>query len=542
MKRSLSSLALLLVLSTPVFAQAPETGAAQVSAAPGRIVYHLEKSLLPRKGRSVVELELLRGGERFLMESHEVARRGTETTMRIELAAQSPEVRQELLALDRAELPGTLVLVVRLDGREIERLPFHDVIGYDRLLRREASVPARKSLAPPSQLGSISAAETVQDCENRCNTNYNTCIFTTPSCQGMDWCPQCEDQLNSCLGGCIACQTDYCLTCGLPFTWTDDDADTVPDRLEYSLAHQFFPNILLQHFDKDLQPSYFYNNWTVPFTVNRVTQGFCDQDKECLEIRYGTAYKEDYGDNILGISGHHGDGEFYAALVQRTTDWTTASTSATYWQMVRDFTAAHWNTSGDSSRYGAYGKCPVICSSYNSNEQGCTANSKWCSWQRSLCYGIADYQNLPCINHWEQEDCRASGCSWKASSCVAPVRIACDSTTPVTVAPTFYAAERKHGVYHTDQECEQGGLFSADTCPYNQYNLRSYKGQKLQNVGTETWHSDSIIYSPGGCSLYDVWSGNEFGGSNSNYRAAFRYQFNWDIPIIPFSPIGGPTF
>lgn len=510
LKRILFLLILLLVLSPSAFAQ----------AAPEGVVYNLSKGKLPKKGKSVVELELLLKGERYLVESHEIARSGTVDPVRIELAAQSPEVRQQLLALNRTELPRNLVLVVRLDGREIDRLPLNDVLGYDRLLRQEAkpTAPARKSAT--------------EDCENQCHSDYNLCIFTTPSCQGMDWCPQCEEELNSCLAGCsFTCSQDLCLTCGLPFTWADDDGDTVLDRLEFNLAHQFFPNILLQHFDKDLQPSYFFNDWTIPFTVNRVTQGFCDQDKECLEIRYGIAYREDYGDNILGISGHHGDGEFYAALVQRTTDWVTASTNVSSWQMIRDFTAAHWNTSGDSSRYGAYGQCPPPCSSYNRNQQGCAANSQWCDWQRSLCYGTGDQQGLPCINHWEEEDCRASGCSWKASACVSPVRISCDSTAPVTSAPVFYAAERKHGLYHTDPECEQGGLFSADTCPYNQYNLRSYKGKRLQNVGTELQHSDSIIYSPGGCSLYDVWSGNEFGGSDSNYRSAFRYPFNWDIPI-----------
>ena len=524
MKRILPLLALLLFPSLAAFAQ-PE---------PERILYHLDKSKLPRKGRSaVVEIEVLRGGERFLLERHEISGRAVEAS-RIELAAQSPEVRRDLLALSRAEHRGNLVMVVRLDGQEIDRLPFQDAVDYDRLMRREASPP----------LASATAPLTTQECENQCHSNYNRCIFTTPSCQGMGYCPQCEEQLNRCIGSCNvpACSTDLCLTCGLPFTWTDDDGDTVPDRLEYQLAHHFFPNILLQYLDKDLAPSYLFRNWTLPFTVNPVRQGACDQDKECLEIRYGTAYTQDYGDPDLGgYSGHHGDGEFYAALVQRTTTWSTASTSVSYWQMVRDFTAAHWNTPGDSSRYGAYGNCPKSCSPYNNDEAGCT-NSGWCSWQRELCYGTGDSQGLPCINHYWEEDCRASGCSWKPSACATPVRIACDATTPATSPRTFYAAEGKHGIYHTDAECESGGLFSADACPYNQYNLSSYKGTKLQNVGTELAHSDSVIYAPDGCYLYDVWSGNEFGRSHSNYRDAFRYPFNWLFPVPRFTLPTGPIF
>lgn len=122
-----------------------------------------------------------------------------------------------------------------------------------------------------------------------------------------------------------------------------------------------------------------------------------------------------------------------------------------------------------------------------------------------------------------------------------PVRMACDATAPVTSARTFYAAEGKHGLYHTDAECESGGLFSADACPYNQYNLSAYKGSKLQNVGTSLAHSDSVIYAPDGCFLYDVWSGREFGGSESNYRDAFLYPFNWLFPksrlLLPTGPI-----
>jgi hypothetical protein len=533
-KRTLFFLALLL-FSLASFAQAPP--------APERIVYHLGQTALPKAGKSVVELEVLRKGETFLVESHSLARGGTAPTVPIALAAGTPEVRRELLALSRTELRSTLELVVRVDGKVVERLPFRDVLDYDRLLR--ADKPAGP-VARSAPLKSLSSPATAEDCENQCYNDYDMCRFTTPSCQGLDWCPQCEDQLNTCLLNCPIsnpCTTDLCLTCGLPFTWTDDDADVVPDRLEYYLAHQFFPNILLQRFEHDLSVAYVYKNWAMPFTVQPVYQGMCDQDKECLEIRYGTAYTQDYGDNILGISSHFGDNEFYVALVQRTTDWATASTSASYWRMIRDFTAAHWSTDGDSSRYGAYGHCPPPCGAYANDEQSCTANSKWCSWSRSLCYGISNQPGDSCINHWEQEDCRSYGCYWKASSCTAPVAILCDSSTPVTTAPNFYAAERKHGIYHTDWECEMGGLFDADACPYNAYNLRNYKGQKLQNVGTEFAHSDSIIQYPDGCYLYDVWSGIEFGGTNSNYRKIFKHQFNWYIPITTqFSPTGGPIF
>jgi hypothetical protein len=77
----------------------------------------------------------------------------------------------------------------------------------------------------------------------------------------------------------------------------------------------------------------------------------CDEDYECLEIRYGIAYFYDHGLVItaclLGfctsevVGEHGGDSEFYAALVRRTTPYATAQTSATSWQLIRDFTAAH---------------------------------------------------------------------------------------------------------------------------------------------------------------------------------------------------------
>jgi hypothetical protein len=238
--------------------------------------------------------------------------------------------------------------------------------------------------------------------------------------------------------------------------------------------------------------------------------GVCSGDFQCLEIRFGLAYIEDFGDSIF--AGHAGDSEFYALIVSRTQAWSVAQASSGYWQMIRDFTAAHWGTSVDSSVYGAYGACP---SQYAGSCSGIPDPS---SGERS-CYRMTSYE-------W----CASSGCQWTFSCQVPP---ACYSSQPAPGAVTLYASEKKHATYHSDSECDHGGFQwywgeGEDECPNTDlYSLRSFMGDLLQNVGNSSVQSvDKLMQYPDMCALYDVWGGQGF-ASSTPYSEHFNKTLNW---------------
>jgi hypothetical protein len=113
-----------------------------------------------------------------------------------------------------------------------------------------------------------------------------------------------------------ACSHTACTlgSCDQPEEGVDLDRDGVPDRLEYDLAHRFFPRIKLQTSSEDLRQSYLFHDRSIPYMVRPlppVPHSPCSDAYKCLEIRYGIAYFRDTGD-IGGISSHLGDSEFYA--------------------------------------------------------------------------------------------------------------------------------------------------------------------------------------------------------------------------------------
>jgi hypothetical protein len=346
-------------------------------------------------------------------------------------------------------------------------------------------------------------------------------------CDGQDDCPDdcayCGDGF--CNGGetsswCPSdcppptCTTDTCSTCSRPSIGADAEGDSIPDQLEYDLAHAFFPAVMLQDVESDLQQAYLYRGKAIPYTVRVVpASGICNEAYKCLEIRYGLAYVRDYGDR--GMTAHLGDSEFYALIVSRTQSWPVAQANPGYWQMIRDFTAAHWGASADSSVYGAYGSCPDAYAGY------CDGIPDPSSGERS-CYRMTNYE-------W----CYSSGCTWRFS-CQVPPR--CYSSYPASSYVSLYAAEGKHSTYHTDGECDAGGFdyfgvgSGEDECPNtNLHSLRSFKGELLQNVGNGfVLPPDTTIQHPNMCDLYDVWSGQKFGSPDStSYYQHFTTALAW---------------
>lgn len=339
-------------------------------------------------------------------------------------------------------------------------------------------------------------------------------------------------------GGTAGCTLDTCGSCQRPTVGTDLDGDLVPDALEHDLAHEFFPAILLQGASDDRDQAYLYRGKATPYTVDpfvpATASTLCMEAFECLELRFGIPYFRDTGDTFLGISSHHGDSEFFAALVRRTTSWSFARNDVNAWEMIRDFTPAHWGATGDSSRYGAYGHCSPYCRAYDGDPAGCFDQGSYCGWVPGQCFGGGDAQGFPCSFYSDEGSCFFAGgtCQWFGAEChFATNLIVCDTQDPRPRFRFYYAAEGKHGLYHSPWECDNGGFLGADACPHNRYNLRDYKGAKLQNVG-QSWSSasfDTTIQYPNNCDLYHVWSGAGFAESTA-YRQHFMHSFGWALP------------
>lgn len=384
-------------------------------------------------------------------------------------------------------------------------------------------------------------------CSNSRCVNPNTVPACGTACTATTSCTA------SCFAGSVSttcgsygvcanpCTVDACsaASCGIQLSGTDNDADGIPDRLEYDLAYKFFPDLWLQHADTDLGESYPFNGKAIPYVVEPLPiTSLCNEDRKCLVLRFGTPYFHDTGDPTFG-GGHIGDSEFYAALVIRITPWATAVNNTNDWQMIRDFTAAHWGAGTDSSMYGEYSACSPGCSAWNQSQTSCQAHRQ-CFWFGGLCTGGLDASfSSPCSSYASNGECFFAGgsCHWVSSFCSPRGDVRCYSSTPQTMRRTAYASEGKHGLYHTDAECDSGNfipiLGGIDDCPNNSYNLRSYVSGRLQNVGSSENHAamDTQIQHPDLCHLYDVWSGAPFGDSNvTSYKHHFLYPLSWDLP------------
>jgi hypothetical protein len=324
-------------------------------------------------------------------------------------------------------------------------------------------------------------------------------------------------------GGCLRDTCDNG-SCSRPAAG-DADGDSVPDRLEYDLAHKFFPSALMQWAGVDRDESYLHANRATPYTLKRYTSNstLCDAFAECLEIRWAIAFSFDHGD-ILDIGSHQGDSEMYAALLRRTTSWSEAQADPADWVMIRDFTAAHWGGGrGESSKVGIYGFCPESCGTWINDAQTCNAHSH-CQAGGS-CTGV----HGGCYNA-SQSSCQSQGgCTWNPS-CSRRFAWSCYQDSPQTSRAKLYCSESKHALYHTDGECDSGGWLNSDDCPNNRYNLRSWKSGLLQNAGNSNSHAafDTTMQNPSYCGLYNIWGGASFGEATS-YKHNFTATLRWAL-------------
>ncbi len=346
------------------------------------------------------------------------------------------------------------------------------------------------------------------------------CHTTTIPRETPQNCPE------DCGGGAPpSCVTDTCLngSCSRPAAAADADLDGVKDRLEFDLAHQFFPSTLLQWQIEDLNEAYLFKGRSTPFVVQPYFNGaippLCDQIGECLEIRWGMAFFEDHGD---GGGAHQGDSEMYAALLRRDPASTIPADDPAAWQMIRDFTSAHWGDAWfESSRVAAYGFCQSC--SETTDLAACDA--------RSSCHPVGYCQGWSlCPNYYSQSSCQSAGCTW-LQTCHMSYNWGCDRAQPFDANTTIFAAESKHALYHSDSRCDSGGLWNSDDCPNNQFDLRDFKaGHLLQNVGQSWNHTafDTTIQDPSGCGLYSIWGGAAFGEA-SPYNWHFTTALKWAL-------------
>jgi hypothetical protein len=343
--------------------------------------------------------------------------------------------------------------------------------------------------------GALSTAKCVGKVACTCGNGVCDGSETTANCEKD--CPECHNAGTD-PNGC-----GY--SCSRPGSTDDRDVDGVPDQLEYLLAHKFFPNLWARWDISDKQQ--FYANApqtsTVPYSVRfqKIVPktGPCSTASNmCIEIVYGMAYHRDCGDNpnngCSGINNHLGDSEFYILLLKRTVAWDTAKTRPSSWQLIGDFTSAHFGTSTDSSSVARYG---VALKS---------------------CFGLYGYDANRCMADLE---CRMNFMS--TPHCEDACFSISASGTPLSSRATIYASEGKHAMYHSLAACDAGGFGGADFCQAN-INLRGGKTcYNLQNVGNKGTDSafKRFIRTPASSSDgYDVWGGAKFGAA-SDYRFPF---------------------
>jgi hypothetical protein len=344
------------------------------------------------------------------------------------------------------------------------------------------------------------------------------CTCGNGVCDGAENSKNCYKDCPECVNpGTSATSCGY--SCNKPAATEDRDADGIPDQLEYLLAHKFFPDLKAVYPVSDQQQFYLRGpsiNSTVPYSAHfpRIAfkTGPCSASRDaCIEIIYGMAYHFDCGawpnNTCSGLNAHLGDSEFYIVVARRTTAWTTAKTRPVDWQLIGDFTSAHYLgdsglCSADSSaivRYGIPGKdCRSV---YGSDAARCTAD-----WECRM-----NYMSTP--------HCENVCSSWPGSALA-------------TSRATIYVSQGKHAMYHSVSSCESGACLNSDHCNANTgIDLRSGKTCfNLQNVGNSSANTAfrQVIRKPNTLSdTYNVWTEEAKFGAASPYKRPFGSVVGW---------------
>ena len=264
----------------------------------------------------------------------------------------------------------------------------------------------------------------------------------------------------------------------------DTDGDGLCDGFEQALVERFFPNLWVSTLNDRVS---FYSCIAgdpyakVPYMVERVwyNPGFsglaCLQPDDCLLLKIGLAYDEDFGDDVFG-GGHPGDSEFYYLLLSRVSF---------------DRTLVKQNSAGET------------CTAFRAK-------------QDATCW-------------WAMVDWTSAHSGELTDSSYHAVLSPFVNTIGDSDATVIYAAEGKHANYHTDGGCDSGNIVHIDNCTPIA-NVRDTCNLSFHNIGNSVplggdgqgdGYPPDIRYPLRSWQRYDMWSFAEFADSSA-YRPKFE--------------------
>lgn len=266
---------------------------------------------------------------------------------------------------------------------------------------------------------------------------------------------------------------------------TDGDLDGIPDALELALAQRFFPNLNLhcgsyeglaygdrrQLYGHAVSGYPNSSNGKIPFVAHPYNPGNgsdCAEPFQCIEIRYGIAWNWDLGDDAFG-GGHRGDSEMYSILVARQ-DTDGTGQWGTTWQVAQN-DVNQWRL-------------------------------------------MKEFMTAHLNTDGDSSSYRGHG------------------KTGATTYQRVWASEGKHGLYPSQNACNNGNAADIDDCSDNRCDIRADVFTDVQNIGEVTvplnryipYPSSSKTTSPSG--TYDVWSGLSFGNAG-DYKSRLTRPLSW---------------
>jgi len=101
-----------------------------------------------------------------------------------------------------------------------------------------------------------------------------------------------------------------------------------------------------------------------------------------------------------------------------------------------------------------------------------------------------------------------------------------------TAYQRVWCSEGKHGMYQSQNACNNGGYLDADDCGDNRCDIVTEVFLKVQNTGEPAAPYDPYLLYPGSSKTtppsgtYNVWSGSKFGDA-TDYKSNFTRALSW---------------
>jgi hypothetical protein len=188
-------------LPGPVAPAITDTAAA---AAPNRSLFLQLGSNRPYKEARQIEILVQVDGRPFSSETLSVER-GKAAGAVLGLLMARPDLRNQVDQWGRSG-DRQVVVKVLLEGRELQRLSYKDLVQGDQRIRRasfgvldaEVTLNVFKPPSPrsPGHLSILTSAS----CEDACEEDRESCYGET--CPGLRSCPECDDLYDACVNSC----------------------------------------------------------------------------------------------------------------------------------------------------------------------------------------------------------------------------------------------------------------------------------------------------------------------------------------------------